>query len=117
MLGYLPGLIHAWYIIAKYPESDYEPVPDSESGTARVTYYYVDVGGSQQQRQQRQQGYGTNATGAPAKAGRPQQQRLPGQQEGQTVGGTAAGASSSATAPVPPPSYSEAVAGDHKVQT
>ena len=31
MLGYIPGLLHAWYIIAKYPEevSGYEPIPQS----------------------------------------------------------------------------------------
>lgn len=128
MLGYLPGLIHAWYIIAKYPESDYEAVPDSESGAGRVTYYYVGAGqrvagnagagaGSggrlqqqqQQQQQQRQQGYGTNASSGVVKAGRPAQQ--------QQGAGAGVGSSNSAATPVAPPSYSEAVAGDHKVQT
>merc|ERR1712093_884670 len=40
VLGYIPGLLHAWYIIARFPEEeyDYEHLPDSEN---RVTYYYV----------------------------------------------------------------------------
>jgi Proteolipid membrane potential modulator len=29
-LGYLPGLIHAWYIISSYPDQ-YERIPDDES--------------------------------------------------------------------------------------
>merc|ERR1712093_955466 len=41
MLGFIPGLLHAWYIIAKHPEHDYDSVPnDAESG--RVTYIIVD---------------------------------------------------------------------------
>ncbi|CAG9944959.1 unnamed protein product [Clonostachys rosea f. rosea IK726] len=37
-LGFIPGLIHAWYIIAKFPdpEYDYDPVPqDAEGGRVR----------------------------------------------------------------------------------
>ncbi|KAJ1756105.1 hypothetical protein IW139_005584 [Coemansia sp. RSA 353] len=29
-LGYLPGLIHAWYLICKYPGHDYEMLVDDE---------------------------------------------------------------------------------------
>ncbi|KAF7563365.1 hypothetical protein G7046_g768 [Stylonectria norvegica] len=41
VLGFIPGLLHAWYIIARYPEPayEYEAVPDREGG--RVTYVYV----------------------------------------------------------------------------
>ncbi|RAL59584.1 hypothetical protein DID88_006443 [Monilinia fructigena] len=42
-LGFLPGLLHAWYIIAKHPDpdssSDYSRLPDAEN--ARVTYVVV----------------------------------------------------------------------------
>ena len=31
-LGYLPGLLHAWYIIAKYPEIGHEPRPHASEG-------------------------------------------------------------------------------------
>jgi uncharacterized membrane protein YqaE (UPF0057 family) len=41
VLGFLPGLLHAWYVIAKYPEPpyEYEALPRSEGG--RVAYVYV----------------------------------------------------------------------------
>ncbi|KAJ2357214.1 hypothetical protein GGF43_001601 [Coemansia sp. RSA 2618] len=29
-LGYLPGLIHAWYLICKYPSHEYEMLVDDE---------------------------------------------------------------------------------------
>ncbi|KAI9470303.1 hypothetical protein LPJ79_000743 [Coemansia sp. RSA 1821] len=29
-LGYLPGLIHAWYLICKYPTHEYEMLVDDE---------------------------------------------------------------------------------------
>lgn len=107
-LGFLPGLLHAWYIIAKFPEPEYEAVSQEENG--RVTYVYV---AGHQQRQPKPnggrlmnaapaQGYGTNApVQAPA--------------VGQNSNGTwqQAGEGSSAA---PPPTYSQAV-GDHKVQT
>ncbi|KAJ1834911.1 hypothetical protein IWW55_004762 [Coemansia sp. RSA 2706] len=31
-LGYLPGLIHAWYLICKYPAHEYEMLVDDEEG-------------------------------------------------------------------------------------
>ncbi|RKU47188.1 hypothetical protein DL546_007816 [Coniochaeta pulveracea] len=132
-LGYIPGLIHAWYIIAKFPEQsyDYEAIPqDAEGG--RVTGYVIvhegrrvqgqRVGGqhNQQPRPQpppkpvHQQGYGTtnnnnnnnntNKPGAgPAAA--------PVQRD--------SGEGSSDANQAPPPSYAQVVAGagDHKVQT
>ena len=97
MLGYIPGLLHAWYIIAKYPEGvscEHEevryhtiPADGGESGgntrVERVTYYYVrnSSGGRNNVRQQqpgRQQGgmsYGTvnhSQAQAPAAQGPPQ---------------------------------------------
>ncbi|KAK4044191.1 hypothetical protein C8A01DRAFT_31798 [Parachaetomium inaequale] len=128
VLGFIPGLLHAWYIIAKYPEPpydyDYQNVPQGDPEHGRI---YVFVHGQpQQQGYQQQQGahaqpkpqghmnYGTttannNSAGAPA----PQQQQHQPQEQGTT--GAAAGPSGDGGAP--PPSYAQVVAGDHKVQT
>ena len=38
MLGVLPGLLHAWYIIITYPEPTYEQVAQEDSENGRVTY-------------------------------------------------------------------------------
>ncbi|KAJ5243065.1 uncharacterized protein N7469_001392 [Penicillium citrinum] len=114
LLGYIPGLIHAWYIILKYPDQDYddvayEPIPggssqrrDLENG--RVTYYYVSNPPLRHPSQQR--GYGTvNPSQQPPSdsntASRPSNRP----QEG-------AGNSSGQ-----PPTYAEAVRGDNKIQT
>lgn len=115
MLGYIPGLLHAWYIIAKFPENEFEysSVPDQESG-GRVTYVIVQSDG----RQQRGQGYGTTA---PPQA-KPVHQETNGTWSNSapaggvpTVGGSGdAGEGSSEGVP---PSYADAVKGDHKVQT
>ena len=105
-LGYLPGLLHAWYIILKYPEPDYdsveyeaihggaEPGRDVESG--RVSYVYVAHQPGQTPPPQR--GYGTVQS--------PQEQR---------PAGDSSHARSQSDAR-PPPTYAEAVRGDHKVQ-
>ncbi|KAF4241625.1 hypothetical protein CNMCM6805_003899 [Aspergillus fumigatiaffinis] len=119
-LGYVPGLLHAWYIILKYPEPDYddpnyEPIPghadgrrDTESG--RVTYYYVS---HQPIQHPSQRGYGTVAPQnepAPSPAPQPQQQApKPHHEEGQ--GGSSDQAQGDSR---PPPTYAEAVKGDHK---
>ncbi|PQE10223.1 stress response rci peptide protein [Rutstroemia sp. NJR-2017a WRK4] len=108
MLGFLPGLLHAWYIIAKFPEHDYDYIPDSE---ARVTYVVVQEPGLRNQRmpkngagpgpqQQGTTGYG--ATTAPTV-----------QQQQNGTWATAGEGSSNAV----PPTYEQAVRGDHKVQT
>ncbi|KAJ5310124.1 uncharacterized protein N7443_002585 [Penicillium atrosanguineum] len=106
LLGYVPGLIHAWYIILKYPDPDYddaayEPIPggssqrrDLEDG--RVTYYYVS---HQPPQNPTQRGYGTVD----------QQPRPQADASSHPQG---QGGSSHA-----PPTYAEAVRGDHKVQT
>lgn len=125
----LPGLLHAWYIIAKHPEPDYDyeyqNVPqDPEHG--RV---YVFVNGQPQPRHQGYQqhpiphaqgpkpqqqagqlNYGTanNYNHNSGSAGT-QQQHQP-QEQGTT---SEAGPSDGAA----PPSYAQVVAGDHKVQT
>ncbi|ERF71493.1 hypothetical protein EPUS_00482 [Endocarpon pusillum Z07020] len=117
-LGYLPGLLHAWYIIARYPEHDYDYEPiDNERGTERVTYYYV----SHNQR-------GTGPEGEMNYGGTRHPQPKGQQQTGVVSNAPApsnsspAGASSSREQHVPggenaPPTYDDAVKGDHKVQT
>jgi len=121
MLGYLPGLLHAWYIIARHPERDYdyETMPDAEG--QRVTYYFVRQESSPRD-YGTQQGHNRPAP-PPPKSQRPAQGANAGgegsnrpapppptQPEGPSVGagGQDAGA---------PPSYSEVVKGDHKVQS
>ncbi|KAF9872293.1 stress response rci peptide [Colletotrichum karsti] len=124
LLGYIPGLIHAWYIIAKFPEPDYEyeslPQQDREGG--RVTYVFVHGNGPnssngpsaphtrqpkpQPRPSQHQQGgnvsYGTNSNNnANVGGSRPQQD------------GAGEGSSDGAV----PPTYAQAVAGDNKIQT
>ncbi|KAI9928405.1 hypothetical protein ASPWEDRAFT_170595 [Aspergillus wentii DTO 134E9] len=111
-LGYVPGLLHAWYIILQNPEPDhdeigYEPVPgqrrDVENG--RVTYYYVSHGPMQNPSQR---GYGTVAP-QPAQSPQPQPQAST-QQHGEGQGG-------SSNKTHAPPTYAEAIKGDHKVQS
>lgn len=118
MLGFFPGLLHAWYIIAKYPEppEEYEAL-HGDGGEGRVTYYYVAQGPvpsqhQQQQgrRQQQQRAYGTNENirvEGPKQDGRQPQQES-GVVEERDGQGSSAGV---------PPSYEQAVRGDHKVQT
>ncbi|KAK3391242.1 hypothetical protein B0H63DRAFT_467559 [Podospora didyma] len=120
-LGFLPGLIHAWYIIAKFPdpEFDYQGPHDSEGGHI---YVFVRDGGGNPAAQRVSQpkphppaksnpNYGTTnnnnnnagSSSAPP-AARAQAPPLP----------LDAGEGSSDN---PPPSYAQVVAGDHKVQT
>lgn len=105
MLGYIPGLLHSWYIISKFPEVyEYEEIPqDGERGSnnGRVTYVFV-----QPERQPQPK---------PTSPSHP------------NYGGTGqhsnAAAGSSSAAPHnddegrAPPTYAEAVKGDNKVQT
>ncbi|WPH04762.1 UPF0057-domain-containing protein [Acrodontium crateriforme] len=101
-LGFLPGLLHAWYIIAASPDPTYELVEDAEGG--RVTTYYVQQSGRPQNGSAGggQHGYGTVNSSAPGS-------QFPVPQGGN---GFVQGGSSDAA----PPSYSQAVKGDHKVQ-
>lgn len=118
-LGYVPGLLHAWYIILKHPEPDdeypdgYQPIVgsgvhrDSESG--RVTYYYVTHQGGQHPQPQRSYGAASNG---PESRPAP----LP-PQNAQHNAETGQGSSSRPEGDVHnPPTYAEAVKGDNKVQ-
>ncbi|PWY79289.1 hypothetical protein BO70DRAFT_397397 [Aspergillus heteromorphus CBS 117.55] len=109
-LGYVPGLLHAWYLILKYPEPDYddpsyEPLPgqggDAENG--RATYYYVS---HQPIQHPSQRDYGTVPPQHP-QAHAPSPNR---QQNDQAAGSSSQDPSDSR----PPPTYAEAVKGDHK---
>ena len=117
-LGYVPGLIHAWYIIARNPERDYgyEPIDgrqDAEGG--RVTYYYVAQGSSPSPQQGGYGGTSNRERMVVPQATKPQQpQQQP--QSGTGAVNSSEGESSTGQAR-PPPTYAEAVKGDNKVQT
>ncbi|VUC21177.1 unnamed protein product [Clonostachys rosea] len=123
-LGFIPGLIHAWYIIAKFPdpEYDYDPVPqDAEGG--RVRYIVIDRHNNCQHSNNKSQGnsrpgpnnnvnYGTAS--APQQG---QQQQPAASHPPQQQGVADSGEGSSSNNQGVPPSYAEVVAGDNKVQT
>ncbi|OAP64914.1 hypothetical protein AYL99_00886 [Fonsecaea erecta] len=123
MLGYLPGLLHAWYIIARNPERDYdyEVIPDSERGGrgGRVTYYYI------RHETVPRQDYGTqpqshDRPAPPPPAGQGSNRPAPPPPSGSSAHGVEpAGPSVGAGSDEPgaPPSYSEVVKGDHKIQS
>jgi len=139
ILGYLPGLIHAWYIISAYPSESYEPLAEEES---QVHVYYVHggppppsagpgpgahstpqgsygtIGSAQQAAKQAQYSLhsntptGSSSTEQPKSAvTKPQSQISPKSRAVDAEGGE--GASDGP----PPPSYSDVVKGDHKIQT
>lgn len=127
----IPGLLHAWYIIAKFPEEsyDYQRVPqDSEGG--RVTYVFVNGqqgngsghhGGPQRQQQigqpkpqdQGVMNYGATTTKNNSNHGG----HHAAAQGGSSSSAAAQAGSSSAGGENAPPTYAEAVKGDNKIQT
>jgi hypothetical protein len=135
----LPGLLHAFYIILKYPDAhDYERVQDHErahgahtTADGAVTYYYVSHGQPQHPaRAQQPVNYGT--VGSQPSGGQfPGQQNgfvKPGQQSknnaqaqngvaGQEVGAPSASNGGGSVEPSgPPPTYADVIKGDNKVQ-
>ncbi|OTB08189.1 hypothetical protein M426DRAFT_7994 [Hypoxylon sp. CI-4A] len=116
ILGYIPGLLHAWYIISKFPESyEYESVPqDAENGSGggdgRVTYVFVSQPPQPERQPQSQPkssstpNYGSTATNNNNNAS--SSSAAAGPSTGHHDDGTAA-----------PPTYAEAVKGDNKIQT
>jgi hypothetical protein len=124
-LGFLPGLLHAWYVILQNPENyeQYRQVRDGERGDGRTTYYVIT---HDQPGRQGQPSYGT--VGSQPNAG-----QFPGQQSG-GVGSFAGqqqknvksapapasrpqgGEGSSSQPEGPPPTYADVIKGDHKVQ-
>lgn len=127
MLGWLPAVIHSWYIISRNPERDYdyEALPDSEGGAQRVTtYYYIRHEPSRRDYgTQQQDGQGQNRPAPPP----PNSQTKP------AVKNTGRQAGSSSSAPPvsiegpsvgagtdqegAPPAYADVVRGDNKIQS
>lgn len=112
MLGFLPGLFHAWYIIAKYPDPyyyDYEALPDDQESGRRHYIYVV------QDPPQRPNGASYGTRDAPATSASPAPPAP--EHQAQQQGYTDAGASGSTQAQGVPPTYAQAVAGDNKIQS
>ena len=121
-LGFLPGLLHAWYIISVTPEPTYISLSeDPERGQGHVTYYYVNAQNSQPASRPKPSNtpggpsYGTVNKSAP-------NSQFPVQSEGFVQPPTAASQALPGGSRVEgaggeevPPSYQQAV-GDHKVQ-
>ncbi|KAF2032712.1 UPF0057-domain-containing protein [Setomelanomma holmii] len=130
-LGFLPGLLHAWYIILQNPETyeHYQQVPDHERGQGGTTYYVIT---HEQPGRQGQPNYGTVGS-------QPSNGQFPGQQSGgvgsfggqkggnvkakvpkagapQPVSQSQDGEGSSNRPEGPPPTYADVINGDHKVQ-
>ncbi|KAI1650688.1 uncharacterized protein F4817DRAFT_327059 [Daldinia loculata] len=104
VLGYLPGLIHAWYIISKFPESyEYEAVPQ-DGERAHVTYVFV----QEPQPQARPQAQPKSASNSQPNYGATDNNN------NHNASSSSAGPSDEGHAP---PTYAEAVKGDHKIQT
>ena len=102
-LGFLPGLLHAWYIITVTPDPAYSELSDAEGG--RVTYYYIPQDQTTPQHHQprtEQAGYGTVDPS-----------RTP--QYGPSNQGPATGSADVGAGEETPPTYQQAV-GDRKVQ-
>lgn len=111
-LGWLPGLLHAWYVIAKFPDpyDDYEQVPhNNESG--RVTYVFVS------QQPGSQQPPAANGSGKNKSASRPQNYGATNNARNNGAGSSSAGAAGGSSGAHAPPTYAEAVKGDNKIQT
>ncbi|CAK1358376.1 Plasma membrane proteolipid 3 [Cercospora beticola] len=119
-LAYLPGLLHAWYIISISPDPTYEQVAQQDAERGNVTYYYVQTTGQPQYAapQQGQQGYGTVNASTP-NAQFPQQQTKPQPRPApadvQPPASTSQAGPSNGTDDAPPPSYQQAT-GDNKIQ-
>lgn len=108
-LGFVPGLLHAWYVIATTPHQEYEPVvEDLERAPlgSQQTYYIV----HQQPEQQAQStpGYTPRMTGLPG-----QPTKNPSKTYGTVAASRAhAGEGSSEV----PPTYDQVIKGDNKIQ-
>ncbi|KIN00368.1 hypothetical protein OIDMADRAFT_19492 [Oidiodendron maius Zn] len=113
MLGFIPGLLHAWYIIAKYPELEYDLIPSEAAEEGRVAYIIVQSPNGSTTRVAKgtvrpagtsNLGYGTTAPMAP-----PVHQSENGQWNNDAAEGSSGG--------TVPPTYAEAVRGDNKIQS
>ncbi|KAF8464140.1 hypothetical protein BDZ91DRAFT_730805 [Kalaharituber pfeilii] len=131
MLGYLPGLIHAWYIISKYPDEElYEPL-EAESHYQRVYYFPAPNRHASQSPSPRPpphaptpppHGYATFNQPAPQQYAAPPHPQSPGPLTPTRYASypqqtPAPGPSSGTAQGEGPPTYADAVRGDYKVQT
>ncbi|KAF1846682.1 UPF0057-domain-containing protein [Cucurbitaria berberidis CBS 394.84] len=130
-LGFLPGLLHAWYVILQNPDAydAYNQIPDGEraQGSDGRTTYYV-ISHEQPAGRGAQANYGTVGS-------QPSNGQFPGQQSGvvnsfsqpkqnKSAKGSAPaapqgqqdGGGSSSQPEGPPPTYADVIKGDHKVQ-
>lgn len=129
-LGFLPGLLHAWYIILQNPDpyDEYRQVPDGEHGHGsggRTTYYVIT----------HEQPVGSGQTNYGTVGSQPSGGQFPGQQSGvvnsfsqpkqsKPANGTSpaapqgqqGGEGSSSQPEGPPPTYADVIKGDNKVQ-
>ncbi|KAI0965149.1 hypothetical protein F4678DRAFT_453607 [Xylaria arbuscula] len=117
VLGYIPGLLHAWYIIAKFPDStdDYERVPqdyeNGHGGSGRVTYVIVPSPQPHQQQHAKHSNQPANYGTAAGSSSSPR----PAQQT--EAGGSGSSDGDNNNNDHAPPTYAEAVKGDHKIQS
>lgn len=119
VLGYFPGLFHAWYIIMKFPEPElpYSIVPEDAEAIVRngnVAYIIVQQPAKSPKAQSNVNYGATNSAAsgsrvspAPAIASSSSAPAPPQAHNDAGEGGSSGG---------PPPSYAQAVA-DHKIQT
>lgn len=107
VLGFLPGLLHSWYIIATTPDSDYEQLPqDVERApiAGQQTYYIVHQHPAHHGAPA-QQGYAPRMTGLPGQA-----------PQNKTYGTAAPAAQAGEGSSEVPPTYDQAIKGDNKIQ-
>lgn len=147
VLGYIPGLIHAWYIIAKFPEPDYdyEILNQDAESSGRVTYVVVHGnhrnsgrGANNASSNGNNRHHITTTSAAGTTSGDSGvQSAAPKIQDNMNYGTASTGTAPSVPAPAapvagssaqgdnageggsdgPPPSYAQVVAGDNKVQS
>jgi len=146
-LGYIPGLLHSWYIINSYPET-YERIPESDE--AHVHVYYVRPGGaghpppsagpppgghsspsapaggygtisSQPQPREQSSASSSSAQAGSSSRGAQQPSTAPAPTVDSKVAGadlpSDAGPAEGSSDGVPPPSYADAVRGNNKIQS
>ncbi|KAK3400363.1 hypothetical protein B0T20DRAFT_182817 [Sordaria brevicollis] len=128
ILGFLPGLLHAWYIIAKNPTPpfEYEGIADEsgyrrgEGGQRIYVFVHDQPQGTnnnqsrhhahKQPQRQGNMNYGTTANNSAGQHHAPQD-------SGIAHAGPSSGNNDNDNNNAPPPSYAQVVAGDHKIQT
>jgi len=141
-LGYLPGVIHAWYIISKYPQYGYEQLEPSE---AQVHVYHIRGGngpppsccpasgahsapqgsygtmgrGARKDNSPRRSRQATQPSGSAHQQSSSQQQNPSEQMSADTadIRKQPEGAGAGPREGVPPPSYADALKGDNKIQS